>query len=551
MESHFWPVCLGGLAFFFFGLYSVRQGLQRWAGDELRAILLRLTDNRFKGFAFGALVTAILQSSSATIAMLVSFSGAGLLTLKQAFAVVLGSDVGTTAVVFLLAARHLVDYALYGVALGILLRLSGRQQTWRSAGEVIYGFGLVFYGLSLLVQAMSPLSHSQLVTMIFAQLSETPFWLMIGSALFAALIHSSAATLGLALTLAMAGVINLQGALPIVLGANIGTTITAMMAAFGGNINAKRVAGAHFITKAVGALIAFPLLMTAAHGLEAVTKYWPWLYDAFQGKLSFQIAVAHLLFNVGLALLFIPFLPLGVRMVSKLLPGSVSEEERFGPRYLDRSTLETPSLAYAQVHREVVRLSNLAHELFLRCLDLFKPNGEFYHLVEEIDEQDDRIDRLEKPIRFFLASLSQESLSEQQARTQIRLLRIASAFEEIGDTISKEMRALAEKQHERQTNFSDDGWRELRNIYHHVDQIFTTTVACLTTRSGELAQAVKSKTASLHVMENEAHIAHLQRLNEGLKESVETSSIHMDFLRLLARIGQKLSHIAQLSVEGD
>lgn len=551
MESHFWPVCLGGLAFFFFGLYSVRQGLQRWAGDELRTILLRLTENRFKGFAFGALVTAILQSSSATTAMLVSFSGAGLLTLKQAFAVILGSDVGTTAVVFLLAARHLVDYALYGVAAGTLLRLWGRRQTWRSAGEVLYGFGLVFYGLSLLVEAMSPLSHSQLVGMIFAQLTQTPFWLMVGSALFAGLVHSSAATLGLALSLAMAGVIQVGGALPIVLGANIGTTITAMLAAIGGNINAKRVAGAHFVTKATGALIAFPLLTVAAYGLTAVTLRWPWLYEAFQGELSFQIAIAHLLFNVGLSLLFIPFLPLGVTIITKLLPGTANGGETYGPRYLDRSTLETPSLAYAQVHREVVRLANLSHELFLRCLDLFNPKEDFYALVEQIAEHDDRIDRLEEPIRFFLASLSQESLSEQQARTQIRLLRIAAAFEEIGDTISKEMRELARKQHERRTNFSEEGWKELRAIYHHVDQIFHTTVACLATRNEELAHAVKSKTASLAVMENEAHIAHLQRLNEGLKESVETSSIHMDFLRLLARIGQKLNQVAQLSVEGD
>ncbi len=551
MESHVWPILLGGLAFFFFGLYSVRQGLQRWAGDRLRDILLRLTNNRFKGFAFGALVTAILQSSSATTAMLVSFSGAGLLTLHQSFAVILGSDVGTTAVVFLLATRHMTDYALYGVAAGMLLRLWGHRQSWRSAGEAIYGFGLVFYGISLMVQAMSPLQNSELVGMIFSRLTETPFWLMIGSAIFAALVHSSAATLGLALSLAIAGVIDLHGALPIVLGANIGTTITAVMAAIGGNLNARRVAGAHFITKATGAIILLPLMGPATRGLQYITAQWPWLHEAFQSELSFQIAIGHLLFNVGLALLFIPFLPMGVKAVTKILPGSGEVTEGFGPRYLDRSTLDTPPLAYAQVHREVVRLGHLGHELFLRCIDLFDHKVDFYQLVEEVGGQDDKIDHLEEAVRFFLASLSQESLSEQQARTQIRLLRIASAFEEIGDTISKEMLELARKQHEKHTNFSEVGWQELCNFYRHVDHIFTTSIACLATRNLELATVVKAKTAELSDMENAAHIAHLNRLNEGLRESVETSSIHMDFLRLLSRIGQKLNQVSQLSIEGD
>jgi phosphate:Na+ symporter len=546
-----WGIFLGGIAFFFFGLSGLRKGLQHVAGDRLRDLLLRLTNNRLKGFGFGALITMLVQSSSATTAMLVGFCGAGLLTLPQAFAVVLGSDVGTTAVVFLLAARHITDYALIGIALGIALNLWSPQKKWKYIGEVLFGFCLMFYGISLMVESMAPLKESAMVEFLFGQLAQVPFWAMIGAALFAALVHSSAATLGLALSLAIAGVIDLAGALPLVLGANIGTTITAAMSAVGGNVDARRVAAAHVVTKVTGAAIVLPLLGPAALGLEWLTLQLGSVASVFQNPLSFQIALGHLAFNIGLALIFLPFLPVGVALVMKIFPGKGNGIEPFGPKYLERRTLETPSLAYAQVHREVIRLGHITHELYLHCLELFDQQKDFTQTMQLIDNEDDKVDLLEKRVRFFLAELSQETLTDQQSRTQIRLLRIAGNFEEIGDSISKEMRDLARKHQHKPMPFSDEGWAELRDFHEGVDQVFMKMIACLTTRDEHLAEKIDHDVQLLSAMEIESRATHLQRLHEGLKESIETSSIHLDLLRTLSRIASKLNQIAKIAISGD
>lgn len=545
MHDFSWAALLGGLAFFFFGLHAIRQGLQLVAGDRLRSLLLHLTNNRFVAFSFGAFVTMVSQSSSATTAMLVSFAGAGLLTLTQSFGVILGADVGTTLVVFLLAAKGIADVALYFVALGFALYLWMEKPFWRYIGQVFYGFGLIFYGISMMVDAMHPLQDSQMTEMIFTALTGAPFWLMIGAAIFAALVQSSAATLGLAISLAFSGVINLDGALPLVLGANIGTTIAAVLAGLSSDLNAKRVAAAHVLTKFVGALIFFPLMGFAADGLRMLTASIPWIEGPFSNELGLQIALAHLGFNLGLAVIFLPFLPLGVRFIKYAFPERKGVMDQYKPRYLDKNTLQTPSLAFAQVHREVVRLGNMTYELFCQALTMFKKDVDFYMLEKEVEQQDDRIDKIEKAVRFFLAELSQEMLTSNQSRTQGALLGIAADFEEIGDAISKELRSLAHKKHERRGVFSSEGWAELKNFHDQVDEMFNMTIGCLMTRDDNMLKKIEAQNASLQGMQTESRMAHLQRLNAGKKESVETSSIHLDLLAIFSRISNKLVHISR------
>ncbi len=544
-----WAHFLGGLAFFFFGMASLREGLQLVAGDRLRTLLLKLTNNRITGFGFGILLTLILQSSSATTAMLVSFAGVGLMTLQQAFAVILGADLGTTAVVFLLAARNMTDFALYGITLGFGLYLFNSHRKWRYSGQGIFGFAMIFYGISMIVAAMQPARESHLVQVIFAALADTPFWAMIGAAVFAAAIHSSAATIGLILSFSFAGILTLETALPLVVGANCGTSITIGLAAYGRDVNSRRVAGAHLITKLTGAIVAFPLLGYAAHGLQWITENYPWLHGPFANPLGMQIALAHLSFNLGVVCIFLPFLPFGVAIVTRLFSESKERSEPFAPRYLDRRTLQTPSLAFAQAGREVLRLANIAHELLGQCMSMFDRGVDIHHKGAEIQALDDKIDCLEKGIRFFLAELSQEMLTESQSKSQIALLGIAGDLEEIGDAIAKEMIQLAVKKHDRTASFSDSGWQELRNFHEQLDDLFSMTIGCLTTRDHHLAKNIQVQAASLHGMETESRMAHLQRLGEGLKESVDTSSIHLDLLSLFSRIASKLTHTALMSVE--
>lgn len=543
MGTFSWASFVGGLAFFFFGLYSVREGLQLFAGDRLRVALRRLTNRRLTAFGFGAFVTMILQSSSATTALLVSLAGAQMLNLSQAMAVILGADVGSTAVVFLLATREMTDSALFVAAGGFALYLWSNVRRWRYVGQVLFGFGLVFYGIVLTVKSMQPLQNDQVILDIFSTLAAKPLWSVIAAAAFTALVRSSAATLGLAVSLAFAGVLSLEGAVPLVLGANVGTTMTAALASFGGGINARRVAGAHILTKITGVLIAYPLLGHIIATLQWAGSAFP-ADGNFSSVLGLQIACAHLLFNVGLACIFLPFLPLGVRIVRWMLPDPVRSEPDFGPKYLANKSVETPSLAFAQAAREVFRIANLVEEITQRSLDMFKVRTVLDEEKATIAALDDKIDSLEKHVRFFLARLSQGSMTETQSQTQLALLNIASALEDIGDTVSKDMVHLAVKRDARKQFFSEEGWSELCGYHSQLMELFSQTGVYLPSRDHDLGAALKLRRRELVEHESELRLAHLQRLHSKQQESVETSSIHLDLLGSYRYIAQKLGHIA-------
>lgn len=544
MTDFSWGTLLGGLAFFFFGLHSVRNGLQLLAGDRLRNILLHLTDHRLKAFGFGAFMTLILQSSGATTALMVGLAGAQLLTLRQAFAVILGADVGATAVIFLLAARQVTDVALLVVAFGLLLYLGSKARRWRYIGQILFGFGFVFYGMVLTIQAMHPIQDSVLVRDLFATMNGSPMWSIAAAAVFTGLVRSSAATLGLALSLAFTGALTLEGALPLVLGANIGTTASAWMAAIGSDIHAKRVAAAHVFSKIGGVVVAIPLLHVAT---EALARFAPMLYLGGNGGglVGFQIALAHLAFNIMVGVLFLPFLPMGTALIMRLLPDRPTETQPFGARYLDPECLDTPALAFAQTSREVLRVANLSHDLFQLSLQAFDHTKDIYEMSERVATVDDQIDGLEKEIRFFLARLSQEQLTDVQASTQVALVEIAADFESIGDTISKEMILLARKKHDKRQLFSDEGWQEINDYHSQVSKLFAIVIGYLATRDVALAGEAESKGQAILALDAQLRPAHLKRLHHGVKVSVETSSIHLDLLGGYRSITQKLAHIVQ------
>lgn len=537
---------LGGLAFFSFGLHSAREGLQLLAGDRLRGLITRLTDNRFKSFGLGIAMTLVLQSSGATTAMLVSFAGTQLLTLSQAFGVILGADVGTTAIIFLLAARKFTDYALYAMTLGFLCYLGSHRRRLRYVGSILYGFGLLFYGIHLLIQTMTPIREGPMVLAAFQLLAGQPLWGMMLAALLTALAHSSAATLGLAMGLAFSGVLSLESALPLVLGANVGTCITSIRASLGSNTNARRVAVAHLFTKVTGVVLAFPFLTWIAFAIRTLCSHFHFVMSPFDGMAGLEIAVAHLLFNAGLAALFVPILPIGVWIVTRLVPEPEGRPEPFGPRYLDPKALSTPALAFAQAKREILRIANIAHELYREALTLFDRSADFPAVVEAVDAYDDKIDTLEKATRFYLAEISQESLTRAQGRSELALLGISADLEEIGDTISKEFVRLARKRFETQRIFSDVGWQEIGKFHRQVGALFDLTIAYITSAAPELATEIETQKEAVYEVEMALRQAHLQRLHEGLKESVESSSIHLDILNNLRRIGSKLWHITKL-----
>jgi phosphate:Na+ symporter len=323
MTSRLLIILLGGMALLLYGMQHTGDGLQRLAGARLRQVLTHLTANRFAALLTGALATALIQSSTATTIMVIGFVQAGLLTLYQAMGIILGADIGTTFTVQLLAFR-IYDYALLLVGLGFAMTFLGKRRLLKDLGHAVLGFGLIFLGLKLMIEGMEPLKDSTIVAQALLAFAETPLLGVAASAAFAALVASSAATIGLVLALASHGLLTLPSALPLVLGANIGTCVTALTASLGSSTEARRVAVAHVGFKLLGVAIVLPFLdpfvtLVAASAVDPAR----------------QIANAHTFFNVAISLVFLPFQPLAARAIIAAVPDRPEAEQRFGTRYLD------------------------------------------------------------------------------------------------------------------------------------------------------------------------------------------------------------------------
>ncbi|MBS1117023.1 MAG: hypothetical protein H6Q87_1407, partial [candidate division NC10 bacterium] len=304
----------GGMALLLYGMQLVGEGLQQAAGGRMRHILSNITNSRLKGMLAGAFITAVIQSSSATTVMLVGFASSGLMNLAQCVSVILGADIGTTFTVQLIAFK-IFDYALLLVGVGFLLIFACRRKVLKFFGQAILGFGFIFFAMKLMADAMAPLHDSEIVRMLLVSLSDQPFLGLIIAATFSALVHSSAATIGLAITLALQGLMPLAAAVPVIFGANIGTCVTAFASSIGSHTEAKRVAMAHVFFKVVGVVLFFPFITPFAR-----------LAEMTAGDVPRQIANAHTLFNVGITILFLPFASTLAKVIYALVPESKEGE---------------------------------------------------------------------------------------------------------------------------------------------------------------------------------------------------------------------------------
>lgn len=535
---------LGALAIFMFGIRTSRVGVQLLAGDRLRALVASLTENRFAAVVTGTLVTLILQSSTATTVMLVGFAASGAITLTQAMGVILGADIGTTFVVILLSIRKIADYALLLLVAGVTLDIFSKKKKTRYVSMVLLGFGFVFFGMQLMIQTTSPLKESHLLAEIFSVLGDYPLYAFFAAALFTSLVQNSATTLGLTIACAFAGLLDLKEALPFVLGANVGTCTGSLLGSIGKGPAARRLAIAHLFFKATGAAVVMAFLGPLTEVLLHASAWLPLLRD----NPAPQIALAHVGFNLALSLFFLPLIRQGARLVAFLVPEpAATGREIFGPKYLDSKSLETPALAFANAKREILRMAEIAQEMFQATLRVFERDDR--DLMASIEEEDDKIDILDREIKFYLAKISQETLNQEQARMQLTLVSITSDLEEICDVINKNILELAKKKIQKGRHFSEEGWREISDVHSKVLENFQLTISILAAEDETLSKKIVRHEKHLAEIEDNYRQAHLQRLHKGLRESFETSSIHLDLLSNLRRVNSKLTAIAQKSLE--
>lgn len=539
---------LGGLGLFIYGMQRASDALQKAAGDRLKDLLSYFTDNRLLGVIVGAVITAIVQSSTATSVMLVGFANAGLLTLLQSLGVILGADIGTTITVQLIAFK-LTDYALLMVGVGFLLLWVGKRAMTRYVGQVIMGFGMVFFGIKILAEIMAPLRTNEEFLGVMLRL-ENPYWALAAGFLFAVILHSGP-TMGIIIALSMQGLLSLPTAVPMILGANVGTCIMAVAAGFGANAEAKRVGMAHFLFKVIGVLLFWPFLgpfvdLVLSISPAAPSGQEPAALATIAEVAPRQIANAHSAFNILITLLFLPLLGPFSRLVERIVPGEVTRK-KFGPEFLHPQYLKVTALAIQQANRECVRMGGLTRDMVARGMDIFSNPSRA--TLEALQLEDDKVDILRHAITKYLTSLSESELSPEQGRRSIQILRTVAKIEDIGDIVSREIMHLADKMIQAGVHFSPEGFAQLQEYHKNVLASLDQGIEVIKTDDVGLARRLIDQKIRFVEQEKEFHRAHIERLRHGVQETLDTSNIHLDLLTNLRRINSHVVDIAYSIVD--
>ncbi len=521
---------VGGIALLVYGMRVVGNGLQQAAGARLRTWLHRFTVNRFRGAALGTAVTALMQSSSATAVLLVSLAAASLLTLEQSIGVMLGAGVGSTLTVHLIA-FNILEWAPLMIAVGVTLLLTMRHRAYTNAGRAIFGFGLIFQGLQLIVVGTASLGQNSVFADLVADLTGAPIVLLLIGVGLTAVVQTSAATLGIAVGLALNGAIGLDTALPLVLGANIGTTATALLASLGGAAEGPRVAAAQVALKLAGAIVAFPLI-------GAVTPLIAWSAP----DLPRQIANAHTFFNLAMLVVLLPLVTPFAWLVRTIVP----EPRRTEPRaedYLDPATLASPTVAIGQATRAILRMAELVQTMVRDVISAMDSGDE--SLVIEVRERDDQVDALQRSIRHYLTTLAADpELQAETSAREIGLLYVINDLENIGDIVDKNLAELALKKLHGRHEFSADGMADLRQFDRRVAEQFDRAISAFAASDKRLAGEVIAQKDALSELEREMRMRHIRRLYEGRTETIDTSDIHLDVLSNLKRINTHATNLA-------
>ncbi|MCF7850962.1 MAG: Na/Pi cotransporter family protein [Candidatus Marinimicrobia bacterium] len=543
---------LGGLSLFLYGMGKMSHGMKQAAGNRLRLILAALTKHRMVGFSFGAFVTMIIQSSSATTVMLVSFVQAELMTYTQSLAVIIGAGVGTTITAQLIAFK-LTDYALVMISIGFFMTLLSKREAIQHIGEALLGFGILFFGMKLMSDSMAPLRSYAPFIQIMEGLDNRLLGLLIGT-LFTALIQSSSAFIGIVIVLSQQGLLSLEAGIPLILGANIGTCITAGLASIGTNKDAKRVALAHVIFKIGGVLIFIWFVDPLAEFVRSISPVSDLTgIEKLAVDTPRQIANAHTLFNVSLGLLFLPFTTVFAALIYKLLPDSpVDKGVVPATWHIKDSSIATPDVALDLARAEVARMAKILGRMLEAVIKPFispDPGADRIYpqlsLMEGIEMRDKKVDYLEYRVSAYLMKIAQQQLTDKQVREVSTMISIVSDMESIGDIIKRNIIPLIAKKRALDLDFSEAGKEEL--ILYHT-KICKQMARLRTAFSGpRITQAEKILKKEEKYLDLEARYrsSHLERIGHAQPESIKTHEIHMELLDMLKRINVYTGDIAK------
>jgi len=538
---------LGGLALFLAGLDQLSEGLKKAAGNTLKTMLARLTTNRFSGAISGAVVTGILNSSSITTVLVVGFVTAGVMTLSQSVGVIMGANIGSTVTAQILA-FNISTYALLPVAVGFFMIFSSKVEKVKFAGMMIMGMGLVFFGMSVMSQAMTPLRSYEPFLELLKQMARPLPGIMAG-ALFTGLVQSSAATVGIAIALASEGFLSLEAGIALALGANIGTCVTALLAAIGKPPEAVRAAVVHIFFNITGVLLWFFFIPQLAAFAAWFSPSDPSLEGSARlaAEVPRQIANANTLFNVANTLIFLPFTTTFAWIATRLVPDRPPPSGPIQPAFLDNSVLEVPSLALERVRQELARISEITlkmHQTAGRAL-----RNDDINEMRALVREDDKIDFLETSCIEYLSKIRQKSLSSEESLTHQQLMVSAVALEHLADVIETDLVELGIAAIQINHRRSEETKRLTTALFLCVEDCIQLLGNVLSTKDRDAAEKILHYEGEIESLQQELMTRKSSRLGTAEQAALRTARIEVSMSDKLVRMYSLIKRITEKNVE--
>ena len=532
-----WDFIIGGLALFLFGIQFMGDGLKSIAGEKLREYIDRYTNKPWKGILVGSIITVFIQSSSATSAIAIGFVRAGLMSLEQSIGIIIGANIGTTVTAFLKGLKE-EALALYFVFLGVLITLFAKRKKQTYMGQIVLGFGLLFFGLRLMGDELSKLGQMDFFTTLATTMQNQPILGFISGTLMTAIVQSSSAVVGIIQKIYDSGAMTLTAALPFVFGSNIGTTVTAVFASIGGSTSAKRAAAVNVLFNTIGSVI-FMFLLTP------YVDFIAFLSDKYSISPMMQIAIAHILRTIVISILAYPCINLMVSVIKKIIPG---EEERIEVDLegLDpKLAASLPAGALGVSKQVTVKMGELASDCIRASQEYFnKKSGKYRGMSSQYE---DAINSLDSKITEYLMTIAHNSLSEHDTDEFINNLQIIKNIERVGD-LTMNLNEFYELTYEDKGAFTDEAVGDVNEMYETVLEMNEIALNYFSTREEHYIQMINDKENYLDLVEEKARQRHFKRMAGEVCGSGVAASIFVDILGTLERIGD---HIWNIVKEGN
>jgi phosphate:Na+ symporter len=521
----------GGLALFLFGMRHMTEALNTVAGASMKKLLARLISNRFTGALAGALVTAVIQSSSATTVLVVGFLTAGLMTFPQSVGVIIGANVGTTITAQVVAFR-IHEYGLLMIAVGFLVEASARRVAARQYGTALMGLGLIFFGMELMTSATGPLRTYGPFVDVLGRL-DNPLLGVLAGLVFTAVVQSSSATTGLIIVLAVEGLIPLEAGVALVMGANVGTCVTAVISAIGRPREAAQAVGIHVAFNVLAVILWFPFISQLAGLVRGAGP-----------DIARQVANAHTVFNVGSAVLFIAFTGPLARLVERLIPGGTPAEREGEPRYLDEYFVTQPAVALDRVRMELGRLARLVGEMMTEALPAVVSNDP--GRIVRVKRRDQEVNGLHGAIVTYLARISQQNLGDPEAQETYEGILVANYLENMGDIVDKILMEVARKRQIHRIRISPGTRARIEELDRRVTSAFASAVRAIEAGDTDAARQAAESKSWVNEAADAATVTLAQRLAADEPARLASFQIEVDLVENLKRLNTLTRRIARV-----